>query len=220
MLQFEPTKHGTGIKVLGDYGDLDSLHKTFWNLMPESRNISMRERVRLLSIMSYEVRHATQHHRLCETINYDAQNEVKYYGCQIDWICILFTISCLRYNAGYTSLNQRDQANLMLLEYLTERAMNQYDQQGAANLRFFINARINIADDLIFHIYQAVWYEFMCMKPGKQRFRKIPEIIAKYTSWGSPEYKTIKVHFDELTADGTKTVCDYETEFENLEVIY
>lgn len=218
MLRFEPTKHGTGIKVLGDYGDLNSLHQTFWNLMPESRNISMRERVRLLSIMSYEVRHAMQHYRLCETISYDDQNEVTYYGCQIDWICMLFTISCLRYNAGYTSLSQQDQANLMLLEYLTERAMNQYDQQGASTLKYFINSRINIADDLIYHIYQAVWYDFMTLPAGKQRFRKISELISKYSTLWSPDYKILKAHFEQLTQDGTKTICDYETHFEDITI--
>lgn len=218
MLRFEPTKHGTGIKLLGDYGDLNSLHQTFWNLMPESRNISMRERVRLLSIMSYEVRHAMQHHRLCETISYDDQNKVTYYGCQIDWICMLFTISCLRYNAGYASLNQQDQANLMLLEYLTERAMNQYDPQGASTLKNFINARINISDDLVYHIYQAVWYDFRILPTGKQRFRKIPELISKYSTFWSPDYKILKAHFEQLTKDGTKTICDYETQFEDIDI--
>lgn len=64
MLQAIPTKHGTGVKFVGDYGDLKTLHETFWKLMPESRLIPKRERNRLLTVMSYEIRHAHQHESL------------------------------------------------------------------------------------------------------------------------------------------------------------
>lgn len=220
MLQFEPTKHGTGVTILGDYGDLKSLHQTFWNLMPESRDISMRERNRLLTIMSYEIRHASQHDRLCEKRYYDNDNEVTYYGCQIEWICLLFTISCLRYNAGYVAIDKRDLANLILLEHLTEQSMLMYDSQGASILKDFINARINVSDELVYHTYQAIWYTFVTMPTGKQRFRKIPELIGKYGTLWSPDYKAMKTHFDELTKDGKATVCDFETQFEDIKVVW
>ena len=220
MLQFEPTKHGTGVVILGDYGDLKSLHETLWKLMPESTMISMRERNRLLTFISYEVRHATQKDRICEKRYYDGDNEVLYLGCQIDWICLLFSISCLRYNAGYTSLDRRDLANLMLLEHWTEKAMELYDSQGAAILKSFINARIDISNDLVYHAYQSVWFEFISAKPGKQRFRKIPDLIWKYTCSWAPEYKLIKEHFDKLTVDKKTTVCDYEATFSEIEIVW
>lgn len=216
MLQFEPTKHGTGVIILGDYGDLKSLHETFWKLMPQSPIIATRERNRLLSIMSYEIRHASQHDRLCEVRKFDDDNKVTYYGCPIDWICLLFTISCLRYNAGYTGINRRDLANLILLEYWTERSMIEYDQQGASMLKLFINARVNVADDLVYHVYQAVWHDFMILPTGKQRFRKIPELISKYATLWSPDYKTLKAHFEQLTKDGKHTICDYESQHEDI----
>lgn len=219
MLQFEPTKHGTGVTILGDYGDLNSLHQTFWNLMPTSSNVSDRERVRLISIMSYEIRHAYQHHRLCEERSYGNDDKVMYYGCQIDWICLLFSISCLRHEASYKSLGKNDLANLYLLEYWTEQTMLKFDSQGASVLKHFINARINVSDDLIFHIYQSVWREFMSMKPGKARFRKIPELIGKYSFFTSPEYKDMKARFALLTTNDGSTVCDYEDLMEDVTVI-
>lgn len=220
MLQFEPTKHGTGVAIFGDYGDLMSLHQTFQKLSPESRDISMRERTRVLTMMSYELRHAARHHRLCEERSYDDENKVTYYGCQIGWICILFSISCLRHNAGYTSLDKKDLANLNLLEYWTEQAMSQFDNLGASTLKYFINARINVSDELVYHIYQSVWREFMSMKPGKNRFRKIPELIGKYGFFTSPEYKDLKAHFTILTANTGSTVCDYEDQLEDINVVW
>lgn len=96
--------------------------------------------------------------------------------------------------------------------------MNQYDQQGASTLKYFINARINIADDLVYHIYQTVWHDFMTLPAGKQRFRKIPELISKYSTLWSPDYKILKAHLEQLTKDGTKTICDYETQFEDIAI--
>lgn len=220
MLQFEPTKHGTGVIILGDYGDLTSLHQTFWNLMPESPSIGTRERNRLLTVMSYEIRHASQHDRLCESRNYDNENKVTYYGCQIDWICLLFTISCLRYHARYIEVDKRDLANLILLEYWSEQSMLQYDQQGASMLKYFINARIDVSDELVYHIYQAVWHDFMTLPTGKQRFRKIPELISKYTTLWSSDYKIIKAHMEQLTKDGKTTICDYESQFEDIKIVW
>ena len=57
MLQFEPTKHGTGVKVIGDYGDLYGLYQTFLKLSHESNHRTHHERNRLLAVMSYEIRH-------------------------------------------------------------------------------------------------------------------------------------------------------------------
>jgi hypothetical protein len=219
MLQAIPTKHGTGIKLFGDYGDLASLHETFWKLMSESRFISRRERNRLLTVMSYEIRHAYQHDRLCEERSYDAENNVTYYGCYVDWVTLLFSISCLRDNAAYEELNGLDLANLHLLEYWCKEAMFVYDAQGAGMLQHFINARIPTNDDLVYHLHQAVVNEFYRMKPGKARFRKITDLFYKYR-WHGECYNQLKAHFDSLTNDGKNTVCDYESNYDDIEVIW
>lgn len=219
MLQAIPTKHGTGVKFIGDYGDLKTLHETFWKLMPESRFIPKRERNRLLTVMSYEIRHAHQHDRLCEERAYDAENIVTYYGCYIDWVTLLFSISCLRDNAAYEELNGLDLANLHLLEYWCKEAMFAYDAQGAATLQNFINANIPSNDALVYHLHQAMANEFYRMKPGKTRFRKITELFYKYR-WYGESYNQLKEHFESLTSDGKHTVCDYESNFGDIEIIW
>ena len=219
MLQFEPTKHGTGVKVIGDYGDLYGLYQTFLKLSHESNHRTHHERNSLLTVMSYEIRHAYQHDRLCEKRFFDADNEVTYLGCYIDWVTLLFTISCLRDNASYAILNELDQANLYLLEHWCKEAMFAYDPQGANELQSFINARIPTNDELVYHIYQDMVNEFYRMKPGKQRFRKIANLFYKYR-WYGEYYNSLKEHFKSLTNDGKTTVSSYDSDYEYIDIVW
>lgn len=215
MLQACPTTKGTGIVLYGDYADLYNLYTTFQKLFKEDTEIE-RERTRILTIMSYEIRHAYQGDRLVKKIAYDADNIVSYYGCRIDWITLLYTISCLRDHAGFVILDELDHANLLLLEYWCKKALFEYDAQGANTIQNFINARINTHDKFVYLIHQEIVNQFFRMKPGKNRFRRIPELLLQY-GYNMPAYKSLEMHINTMLQQ-SDTISDIESNFPDIDI--
>lgn len=183
MLEAYPTKHGTGVEFIGTYNDLASLYDTM-NKLSYTEIDKFSEDERLLTIMAYEVRHAFQGDREVYKKDYT-------FGFKINWVTLLYTISCLRHHQGCAVLNRIDLANLFILEELTEQAMLAFDAKGYAQLRFFIGERISIGDEMTYLIHREVFSDFIQMKTGVTRFRAIPGILIKW-SWGSPTYKAFK----------------------------
>jgi len=195
MLQAYPTKNGTGITILGDYGDLASLYDTVQHVadtLSES-NKNQKGQFQLLMNFAYEIRKAYSGQREKEKISFDTDDEYYYYGFQVVWTDILIFISVLRHNAGYAQSDKYNQACMYLLEYVVEKALFEYDPEGASIIKEFIAQRINIRDQYAFLIYQAVHIKFVTEKPGKTRFRKIPTYVGSYFSNYSQEYKDYRI---------------------------
>lgn len=180
MLFAKPTPKGTGAEFWGDCNDLESLYDTMSKLSqpitPSDSSYARNEQ--LLSIIPYEVRHAFQGDRLVDnTINNGFDANTTYYGFNADWITILYTISSLRYNAGIMVTDELDQSNLMLFEYWTMKALHMYDEKGAVLIEQFVNKCIDTTSKYVYLIHQDLVRRYFSMKPGKTRFRSIPQLL-------------------------------------------
>ncbi len=192
MIQTFPTKNGTGVAIYGDYGDLNALYDTVYHIAESLNeyNEHQKGQYQLLMNFAYEIRKAYSGNRLKEKLTYFSKDEsVEYFGFYVVWTDILIFISTLRHNAGYISTGKLHQGIMYLLEFFVEKALFEYDTEGAGNIKEFIGQRICITDKYAFLIYQALHIKFVTEKSGKKRFRNIPDYISKYFSSYSNEYK-------------------------------
>jgi len=154
MLQGYPTKNGTGISILGDYGDLANLYETvhhFASTLNENNPIQKPQH-QLLMNFAYEIRQSYSGQRETEKVKFNGDIEYSYYGFQLVWTDILIFISVLRHNAGYAQSDKLHQANLYMLEYVVEKALFEYDPEGASAIKEYICQRINFMNKYAFLI--------------------------------------------------------------------
>jgi hypothetical protein len=199
MLQGKPTKNGTGISILGDYGDLTSLYETVHeiaNSLDENNN-NTKGQYQLLMNLAYEIRKGYAGERLTEKMTFDGEfKEVPYLGFQCVWTDILIFISVLRHNAAYIPTSKLNQANLYMLEYVVEKALFNYDPEGANVIQDIIRHGIDITYQYSFLQYQALHIKFVSGKSGKKRFRNIPQLIDNHFSDWRQEYKDLVKSFE------------------------
>ena len=191
MLLSNPTKHGTGLQIWGNCDDLRSLYETFSKLSlygSEKDSPYLIERDRLLSIMSYEIRHAFQGDREVEK-----RSDVLYYGFSTDWITYIFSLSCLRDNSSLITLDELDIVNLLLLQYHGKSSAKEYDLKGARYLDRLIEIGIK-TDEYSYLIQQEILDDYFSQKANKARFREIPEYIYKLTSIYTQERKDFEAN--------------------------
>lgn len=206
MIEAYPTPKGTGVEFIGTYNDLSSLYDTMNKL--SSLNIeALAEDERLLTIMSYDLRHAFRGDR-------EVYKKNQTFGFKINWISLLYTISCLRHHQIYVALGKIDIANLLILEELTEKAMFNYDPNGYAQLKHFIGQRISVGDNLTYLVHREVANDFFSMKSGVKRFRKIPELFIKW-SWGSSAYKVFEEYIKQYMEENSCNVADIDRDIDN-----
>lgn len=137
-----------------------------------------------------------------------------YYGFQLVWTDMLIFINTLRENAGFIATDRRCQANLYLLEYVTEQALLQYDGEGARDIVQLIGRGQGINGELAFIIYQTLHIEFVSQRGGKARFRKIPHLLRSYFSSWSREHNRL---IQDLKASALANGCEiHELEFSNF----
>lgn len=213
MLQSFPTKSGTGISIFGDYGDLHILYDTihhFANTLDDNKN-PQKAQHKLLMNFAYEVRKAYSGQRLIEKLTYDSDNiENTFYGFQLVWTDILIFISVLRHNAGYAQSDKLHQANLYLLEFIVEKALFEYDAEGANQIKNFIGQGINITDEHAFIIYQALHIKYVTDKKGKTRFRKIPQLLSRHFFKWNSDYQQLIASFQQSAREQKCEVTDLE----------
>lgn len=213
MLYGKPTKSGTGITLFGDYNDLSSLYNTMEALNWEQKD-QMEEQIGLVvCALTYELRHAIKGHRLIVNNHDENKCPITYYGFNIDWITLLYGISCLRSKASHHHNSFKDLINLDILEDTCRICMDSYDIEGAKFNKLYINAWLNVNDVLINVIHQKVLSEFSSMKKGKLRFRKIHSLICKHNTF-STEYAKLHRIYELEKKDNPeilkKMMFDYE----------
>lgn len=213
MLQALPTKNGTGITIYGDYGDLKLLYDTAHHIS-ESLNLDhsfQKGQHQLLMNFAYEVRKAYSGQRLTDNITFEGDDQkLTHYGFNIVWTDILIFISALRYNAGYSRTEKPHQAMLYLLEYSVEQALYEYDSTGASLIKDYIAQRINVMNEYVFIIYQAIHIKFVSDKPGVIRFRKIPALIGSHFSEWSQVYKDLIKSFEKSAKERNCKINELE----------
>lgn len=201
MLQAYPTKKGTGIEIYGTRDDLVVLYETVHKIANtlDEYNKFQKAQFQLLMNFAYEIRKGYEGSRLVNDIPSEDETKIRFYGFQLVWTDVLIFISTLRHNAGYLKTDRLDQANMYILEYITEKALFAYDAEGANNIRNFIGQRIDITNKLSFVIYQALQIKYVTSPAGKKRFRNIPNLLITHFSEWLPEYKSL-VHSLEISA--------------------
>jgi hypothetical protein len=213
MLQGYPTKSGTGISIFGDFGDLNSLYSNVHEIATslDESNIRLKAQSQLLMNFAYEIRKAYSGQRLTDKLTFNGDDkEMHYYVFQCVWTDILIFISALRHNAGYIQTDKLCQANLYMLEYVTEKALFDYDPQGANMIQHYIGQRINITNQYAFIIYQALHIKFVSDKAGKKRFRNIPQLIGDHFSEWRQEYKDLIQSFEISAKEQNCEITDLE----------
>lgn len=213
MLQGYPTKNGTGISIFGDFGDLSTLYETVHGIAKsmDEDNIHFKGQSQLLMNFAYEIRKAYSGQRLNDTLIFDGDDKkLHYYGFQCVWTDLLIFIAVLRHNTGYIQTNKLQQANLYLLEYITEKTLFKYDAEGANLIKDFIGKKINITNKYAFLLYQALHLEFITEKVGKKRFRNIPQLINDHFSEWRQEYKEIILSLELSAKEQNCQITDLE----------
>lgn len=220
MIQVFPTKNGTGAAIYGDYGDLNALYDTVHHIAESLNeyNDNQKGQHQLLMNFAYEIRKAYSGNRLKEKLTYfGEESQVEYFGFYVVWTDILIFINTLRHNAGYISTGKLHQGALYFLEFFVEKALFDYDAKGAANIKEFIGQRIAITDKYVFLIYQALHIRYVSEKPGKKRFRNIPDYFAKYFSSYTKEYKEMIASLEISAKEQNCEILDLEfSEFPDI----
>lgn len=216
-MQGYPTKNGTGISIFGDYGDLNSLYSTVHEIANslDENNDRLKAQSQLLMNFAYEIRKAYSGQRLTDKLTFSGDDkEMFYYGFQCVWTDILIFIFTLRHNAGYVQTDKLQQANLYMLEYVVEKALFQYDPEGANTIQHFIGQRISITNKYAFIIYQALHNKYVTDRPGKKRFRNIPQLLGDHFSEWRQDYKDLVASF---SASAKQQNCEItDLEFDNF----
>ena len=218
MIRAETTKHGTGIQIWGDYGDLKFLYETTSKLMLTKENTQNKyaiAREDLISSFCYELRHAYQGKRDSIFINYtkeESEEESPYFGFKIDWITYIITLSCLRENMKLVTINEADIANIRLLEFWGKKAMRDFDEKGAALLEKFIDVGVLI-DEYVYLIYQQIIHQYCQSKPTVSRFRNIAKLLHDFyihSGYKQSLEAQIKIKASQLKCDINELEFVYE----------
>ncbi|MCY4779265.1 hypothetical protein ORI89_06360 [Sphingobacterium sp. UT-1RO-CII-1] len=213
MIQGYPSKNGTGINIYGDYADLNSLYETVHKIASTLSEADKYQKGqhKLLMNFAYEIRKAFSGQRIKDKLEYIGDDtQYTYYGFQLIWTDILIFLSTLRFNAGFTRNDGRDQANLYILEHILEEALFAYDPRGANSIKEFISQRIDVTNQHVFIIYQAIHIEFVNKKLGKTRFRNIPKLLNSFFLISSPEYQELIASFQTSATEQQCEIGDLE----------
>jgi hypothetical protein len=196
MLQSNATKSGTGLAIYGDYEDLMGLYDVIHYLASalDEDNVAQKGRHQLLMNFAYEIRKAYSGDRLTDQERFNTENpEIPYYGFQLVWTDILVFLAVMRHTAGYIETDKLQQAVMCLLEQVVEKALLEYDVEGAHSIKQLIGQRINVSE-----------------RTGKRRFRSIPDFIGGHFSEWRPEYKELIKSFEISANEQECKITDLE----------
>src|ERR1035437_8908432 len=141
MLQASPSKNSEGITIYGDYCDLNTLYNVIHEIAEplDETDLTQKGQHLLLLNFAYEIRKAFSGNRLIKKVKLDGnENQNTYYGSQFAWTDILIFIATLRFNSQPSKINKLQQAQLYMLEYVVERALHEYDLEGATSINDYI----------------------------------------------------------------------------------
>ena len=221
MLQGFSSKNGTGITIYGDYCDLRSLYLTISKISDKACQTEDAPQCITLMSFLYDVRKAYSEQRLKEEITFDGDRKIEYFGFQYLWTDLLIFMNVVRYRAAYTTTDESDQANLYLLDHISKKALEEYDPEGASQLKNLIGQRINIVDPLLVQINEFINIEYLKLKPGKKRFRNLYTLITNYFSSWTEESKSLKKRLEERAKELETTADKIGFDEENfVEVLW
>lgn len=206
MIMLKGTPNGIGVKLLGDYADICALYDTLSKFYRSNdEDIALAQCGRILTVMGYEARHAYQHDRLCEKIEFDSDNTSIYYGFHTDWITLMFTLACLKRNISMPDADNLDKANCYLLFDACEYLL---DNMNSKNIMKCIDD-IPVKHRLVYFFHQYALRDFYNTKP-ESRIKEIPKIIHNLCHISSPDFHHINDMWKEILIKRPEELGDYE----------
>lgn len=168
MLIGSATKFGTGICIMGDYLDLDSLYKTIHFV---DSKLDENSESNLLLSFAYEIRKAKDGSR--GKIN--LIDGIKYYSTNIFWHRFILATNLLRKRLGYLDGNLDHLANVTRLEYFGMNELRKFDKLYGDDLcNWFLKK--HVCSDSLLEVFDTyLTFDLIKKKDGKQRFKFLAE---------------------------------------------
>lgn len=224
MLYATHTKRGLGVQVWGSYEDLRTLYEVigkFWNV-PEFQQLpGFENRNELISSFSYEVRKGMDGHRLSRKGSHFLIDEDQYYGFEVSWVHVLFSITALKENLNLIPPNKLDLAFFYSLEYWVESALEGYDAVSAEKIKPYLNGAIYGNNPYLYQFMRSINLDFFLLKGGKQAFKKLPNLL-KASAYGTQEFEELNRHLEnEAKQLGCRVEdIDFDEENEIYEIVW
>lgn len=191
MFYIIPTKKGLGVQLWGTFDDLRTVYSVvgnFWNNEDYLNNKGFENRDKLISGFSYELRKAYEGSRLKREESHFSLEPVEHLGCEISWVHFLFSLSALRHNMRNFETNKFELALFMQLEFWLEKAMIEYDEIGAKELKSYIVGAIYSSNENLYQYMRFIGEEHFRLGGGKRAFRKLPSLL-KRAVYFTDDYK-------------------------------
>jgi len=135
MLFIENTPRSAGVTVWGDTFTLESIYELSHKLweVPEIKDGTLQE---CLMAFSYEIRLCYENARETRIILDLNNNPIHIYGVKINWIELLIQLSFMRFCMGYIDTTKEEQSFIYLLEYHSEKCLENILPKTAKNILF------------------------------------------------------------------------------------
>lgn len=120
MLEFELTRHHTGLTLWGDYSSLERLYDFIHDVVAQS--VVIEDKESFVLGLAYDVRKAFEGQRN-ESNREHHTDQCRIYGVEILWPVILVQVGLLRHSMAFIPTNQLDQATMFELEHVIALAV-------------------------------------------------------------------------------------------------
>lgn len=220
MIYIVPTKRGLGVELWGTYEDLANFYEVigkFWNDEAKSTKKDFENRDNLISSFSYEIRKAKDGSRLKRTTSHFSFEQQEYFGTQLSWVHILFSLTAIKFNMSSCETTKFDISQILVIEYWLEKSMNDFDEVGAKNLVGFIEGGLFGGNKFIYQCMRSINVDFFLLGGGKKSFRQLPNLL-KRGIYFTDEYKQYETFLQE---EAKRLNCDVsELEINDANIDY
>lgn len=193
MLYTIYTQRGLGVQIWGTYDDLRTLYEVisrFWNISEFEHIEAFENRNQLISSFSYEVQKGMEGSRLAKKGSHFSEEENQYYGFEVSWVHVLFSIVALKENWKLIPPDKLDLAYFYTLEYWIESGLDGFDSITGAKVKPYLNGGIYAANPLLYQFMRQLNLEFFQLGGGKNAFKKLPELL-KASIYLTPEFEDL-----------------------------
>ena len=207
MFYIIPTKKGIGVEIWGTRNDLETLYDIiaqFWGDKNYLANKAFESRNKIISGFSYELRKGYEGSRLKKGNSHFSSENIEYFGTQVSWVHVLFSLNALRFNMQFYETNKFDISIFLQFEFWLEKAMNSFDEIGAQLLQPFISDGIYAGNEHLYHFMRSIDIDFLLLGGGKRAFRKLPNLLNKAVIY-TKEYESYMAF---LYADAKRLGCE------------
>ncbi len=190
MLFGEPTEHGAGLILWGDYYDLENLYETAGVIADSiEREGTMSD---LIMALCYDIRHAYQGGREKKEFKNNELNKVNYYGVKILWPYFIVPVGLLRWAAAYTTTNSDQQSNLYRIEHIVETTLKVVSFSVAEECMGWLKHFSGFPNDYPIQFLDELSYRFVFDESiHRIRINRLPTIL-KMSLDVSQEYNNFK----------------------------